>query len=355
MPGTDKSDIVRRRLAVQRLVGPGLARASDVVREQVAVQSQDYAGAKWALAQRTTGRTDAEVEDEFTQGAMLRTHVLRPTWHFVAPEDLRWLLALTGPRVNRLMAQYDRRLGLTAAVYRKSQAVIEKSLTGKYLMRSELADALKRGKISIPTGQTLAHIMMRAELDGLVTSGPRRGKQFTYALLEERVKPAPKKDRDEALGDLTRRYFATRGPATAQDCGWWSGLTQADLKRGIEIAGRALHREEINGREYWSVKHASPKPVPSVHLLPNYDEYFIGYKDRSAIGQRIGSVKSVTGGNALIAYVVAVDGQLVGGWKRVIGKKSVEVKVDLVVPLTAAEKKRVEAEIDRFKRFIANG
>lgn len=345
------TDIVRRRLAVQRLIGPGLTRASDVVRELVAVQSQDYTGAKWALSQRTGGVVDAEVEAEFTRGALLRTHVLRPTWHFVAPEDLRWMLKLSGPRVNALMAHYDRKLGLTAAVYRRSQAAIEKALAGKHLTRSELGEALERGKIR-STGQKLGHIMMRAELDGLVTSGPRRGKQFTYALLEERVKPAPAKDRDEALLELTRRYFATRGPATAQDCAWWSGLTVADVKRGIQAAGRALQREEIDGREYWSVERDLPKPTPSAHLLPNYDEYFIGYKDRSAIGQRFGSVNRVTGGNALIAHVVCVDGQLVGGWKRVVDKKGVDVALDLVVRLDAPERNRVEAAIKRFRTFV---
>jgi hypothetical protein len=351
MAGTGWIDIVRRRLAVQRLVGPGLARASDVVREQVAVQAQDYAGAKWALAQRTSGVSDADVEAEFTRGAMLRTHVLRPTWHFVAPEDLRWLLKLTGPRVNALMAHYDRRLGLTAAVYRRSQSVIEKALAGKFLMRSEIAEALARGKIRC-SGQKLGHIMMRAEMDGVVTSGPRRGKQFTYALLDERVKPAPEKERDEALLELTGRYFATRGPATVQDCAWWSGLTVADVKRGIQAAGRALQREEIDGREYWSVERDFPKASPTAHLLPNYDEYFIGYKNRSAIGERLGSVKRVTGGNALIAYVVCVDGQLVGGWKRTIDKKKVEVKLDLIARLEPSERRRVDAEITRFRDFL---
>ncbi|MEK7401941.1 MAG: crosslink repair DNA glycosylase YcaQ family protein, partial [Gemmatimonadota bacterium] len=176
------SEIVNRRLAAQRLTGRRLSSASEVVRELCAVQAQDYLGAKWALAQRTTGVTDAEVEAEFTRGAMLRTHVLRPTWHFVAPEDLRWMLKLTGPRVNRIMDNYGRKLGLTAAVYGRSLAVIAKALTGgKHLMRSEIATKLERAKIRVTGGQTLARIMMRAETDGLVTSGPRRGKQFTYA------------------------------------------------------------------------------------------------------------------------------------------------------------------------------
>ena len=347
--------IVRRRLAAQRLDGNGLERASDVVRELCAVQAQDYSGAKWALSQRTSGATDAEIEAEFANGAMLRTHVLRPTWHFVAPEDLRWMLALTGPRVNAQMASYDRTLGLTAALYRRTQTVFEKALAGgKHLMRGELRVGLERARIRVATGQVMGHIMMRAELDGVVTSGPRRGKQFTYALLEERVKPTPVKDRDEALLELTRRYFATRGPATVQDYAWWSGLTQADVKRGIGIAGRALVREAISGRDYWSGDGDVPKAAKSAHLLPNYDEYFIGFKDRSAIGNRIGSVDRVTGGNFLIGHVVCVNGELVGGWRRVAGRATEAVHLDLVAKLDGSERRRVEAAMKRFAAFTSS-
>jgi hypothetical protein len=354
MPSAAVSDIIRRRLANQRLVGTGHARAIDVIRDLVAVQSQDYFGGRWAIAQRMAGAgaTGAAIEADFNRGAFVRTHVLRPTWHFVAPEDIRWLHVLTGPRVNAIMGRYDDKLGLTPAVHRKCQDVFTKALSGgKHLTRQELKRELVRAKVRVVNGEALARIVMRAEQAALITSGPRRGKQFTYALMDEWVAPTPAKSRDESLGELMRRYFTTRGPATVHDCAWWSGLTLADVKRGIEIAGRAVRREEIDGRDYWSVERDVPRSKPSAHLLPNYDEYFIGFRDRSAIGHRIGSIESVTGGNALIANVVAINGELVGGWKHKGEGRRASIPLKLI-RLSAAERKLIDAQIVRLRKFL---
>jgi len=326
-----------------------------VVRALGAVQAQDYPGAKWALAQRTLGATDADIERELTEGKILRTHVLRPTWHFVAPEAIRWMLALTAPRVAQAMAYYNRQLELTPEVFRRSNAALAKALAGgKHLTRAELQGVLERAGVRVATGQVLGHLMMQAELDAVICSGARRGKQFTYALLEERMPPAPALERDEALLQLTRCYFETRGPASAQDFAWWSGLTIADVKRGIQMAGRTLQPTDVAGRQYWAGANARPlpKPTPSAHLLPNYDEYFIGYRDRGAIGQRLRDISAVTGGDALIANVVFVNGQLVGGWKRVLEKKCVVVAFKLLARLTVAEKRRVAAAAHAFGEFL---
>lgn len=347
--------IIERRLAAQRLVGPGLASAVAVVREQGAVQAQDFFGAKWALSQRIgrAGSTDAAIEGAFSRGEIVRTHVLRPTWHFVAPEDLRWMLKLTGARIDRIMNYYGDQLGLTPSVYKRCRAVLEQSLSGGHcLTRSEIAAELRRANVRVVNGQALARIMMKAETAAVVVSGPRRGKQFTYALVDERVPAVAGKDRDDSLQELVRRYFNTRGPATLHDCAWWSGLTIADVKRGIQIAGKTLTREEIDGREYWCVERDPPSAQPSAHLLPNYDEYFIGYKDRSAIGGRVGSVSRVTGGDALIANVVVVDGELVGGWKRTGEGDTTVVTLTLVARLSAAERKRVDAQLARLGRHL---
>jgi len=346
-------EVVPRRLAGQFFTTPRATKASDVVRALGAVQAQDYAGAKWALAQRTRGATDAVVEREVSEGSILRTHVLRPTWHFVTPRDIRWMLALTAPRVRAAMAYYDRKLELDAGVFRRSNNALTKALTGgKHLTRAELGEVLGRAGVRKASGQRLGHLMSRAELDAVVCSGPRRGKQFTYALLEERVPPAPGLERDAALLLLTWRYFSTRGPATGQDFAWWSGLTMSDVKRGLQIAGRKLEHATIDGGHFWFVERSVPKVSHTAHLLPNYDEYFIGYKDRSAITRRLGSAKAVTGGNALIAHVVFVDGQLVGGWKRVFAKQAVVVELELVTRLTAAEWTRVAAAARKFGKFL---
>ena len=344
---------MRERLARQFLTTAGPERACDVVRALGAVQAQDYAGAKWALGQRMRATTtDAEIERELSDGEILRTHVLRPTWHFVAPEDIRWMLALTAPRVRALLAHYDRRLELTPQVLRRGREAMEKALGGgRQLTRVELAEALQRAGIAA-TGQRLGHLVMHAELDAVICSGARRGKQFTYALLDERVPAVLALERDEALLALTRRYFDTRGPATTHDLAWWSGLTMADVKRGVQMAGDELERGTIDGREYIFTGRAATRPAASAQLLPNYDEYFIGHRDRSAIAQRLGHAGLVTGGNALISNVIVVDGQLVGGWKRTLEGKRTIVELSPQVPVTAAERRRIRSAVRKLGEFL---
>jgi hypothetical protein len=348
------SQIARHRLRNQHLVAPAFIDPVDVVRSLGAVQSQDYPNAKWAIAQRGDGIRDADVERAVSTGAIVRTHVLRPTWHFVAPEDVRWMLALTAPRASAAMASYNRKLALDAKVFRRSNGAITRALRdGGQLTRTELTRVLHRSGVNVSTGQRVAHLLMQAELDGVICSGPRRGKQFTYMLLEERVPPARAWDRDEALVELTRRYFTTRGPATLRDFSWWSGLTIGDAKRGVDAAGASLHRELHNERHHWLAPAAqvSSRPSGTAHLLPNYDEYFIGFRDRGAIGERLRQSLTKPRVDALMGHVLLVDGQIVGGWRRTLAKRA-DIELEVLVPITAAECRRVTAAAERFGRFL---
>lgn len=351
---TAAEQIARQRLVRQQLVSPTLTHVADVVRVLGAVQAQDYAGAKWAMGQRAIGVTDADVDRAFDAGAIIRTHVLRPTWHFVAPDDLRWMLALTAPRVSAAMGYYNRLLGLDRAVFRKSNETLTRALRdGRQRTRRELVSALTSAGVKVPTGQHAAHLLMQAELDGVICSGARRGKQHTYALLDERVPPATMLERDEALAELTRRYFATRGPATLRDFSWWSGLTMADARRGAEAVGPFLRGDRRDDRTEWLAPSAAvvvPR-TPTAHLLPNYDEYFIGFKDRSAIGQRLSEPRTSRRMEALQAHLVFVDGQIAGGWKRAPSKPA-DVRLKLLVPLTPAERKLIETAVRRLGRFL---
>src|SRR6187455_113827 len=274
------SPIHIRRQLNQRLARTTLKTPLDVVSWLGAIQAQDYPGARWALGLRAAGLTDARVEKAYDDGAILRTHVLRPTWHFVDPTDIRWMLALTGPRVMKTMATYDRKLGLDERVFRRSNAALTKALRDADLTRTELKAVLepKVGPLGggVAGVQRTAHLMMRAELEGVICSGPRRGKQFTYALLDRRVRSAAILDRDEALLELTRRYFRTRSPATPQDFSWWSGLPMADVRRGIDLARAELESVSIGDVAYWVHGDTPSRAKPSAWLLPNYDEFFIG-------------------------------------------------------------------------------
>jgi hypothetical protein len=344
-------DIATERLMRTFLVGSPWKSARDVVSALGAVQSQDYEGAKWAISQRSGLSNDA-IEREFTSGAILRTHVLRPTWHFVDPVDIRWMLKLSAPRIMTIMSSYDRKLGLDEKAYRRSNAVIEKALRDhNYLTRNELKAALARARFRELDGQRLARLVMRAELDAIICSGPRRGKQFTYALLDERAPAVPVRDRDADLLDLTMRYFAGRSPATAHDLAWWSGLAMRDVKRGIDLAGNQLERVDIGETACWRAGPVPAHPGPSAHLLPNYDEFFIGYRDRSAIGHRLGNISSVTGGSALIAHVHVIDGQLVGGWKRTLDGDAIAVQATALTRLSRSERGRLEEAFRAFEAF----
>ena len=347
-------DVIRERLANQFLNGPRLSGPVEVVRRQGAVQAQDYAGAKWAVGLRTTNSTDADIERAVERGEILRTHVLRPTWHFVLPEDIRWMLALTGPRIAQAMASYNRKMGLTPAVFRRSHAVIEKALRdGAHLTRRELGEILRQNRIRETSGTRLAHMMMQAEVDAIVCSGPCRGKQFTYALLDLRAGPQPAIDRDDALGRLADRYFRTRGPATVHDFAWWSGLTIGDSRRATEILGPRLRSVSVDGQRLWMIERETPAPpVRGVaHLLPNYDEYFIGHRDRSAIGNRAKNIDAVTGGDARISHVAFVNGELVGGWTRTLTAERTTATVKPFVRLTVEERALLNREAQRFAAF----
>jgi hypothetical protein len=347
-------DIPLYRLHNQRLTTTPFDTANEVVSWLGAVQAQDYAGAKWALAQRMTDATDAALDQSFADGSILRSHLLRPTWHFATPKDIRWLLQLTGPRVHAVNAFMYRQSELDKATFKKSYAVLEKSLQGgKQLTRTELAFALGRAGITAKSVR-LAYIIMSAELDGLLISGARRGKQFTYALLEERVPPAKALSREEALAEMLRRYFKTRGPATLTDFTWWSGLTMAEAKKGIEMIKSEFIKEAINGQEYWfdDSKPNKNDKAPHAFLLPNYDEYFIGFKDRSAIGEVVRQANIPEYESALIGNVIVLNGQLVGGWRRTLSKKEVLVETTLIPKLGKAEKQLIEDAAERFGRFL---
>jgi hypothetical protein len=309
--------IAIRRLTTQRLIGQPFESALDVVGQFGAVQSQEYPGAKWGIGQRARGATDGEIDGLFDEGAILRTHVLRPTWHFVLPADIRWLLELTAPRVKARMALYDRRLEIDAELVTRSTAVIETSLRdGAHMTRSALRAALEQAGIPTDNSRT-ANLLMHAELDAIVTSGARRGRQMTYALLELRAPNAMRLDSDASLAELARRYFNSHGPAQVQDFAWWSGLTMRDARRGLEIVGSELVKEVIDGKPYWSSpdEPRTTRSWPVAHVLPNFDEFLVAYRDRSASLERARGFPQapITPGDALMLGLT-VNGQVLGGW-----------------------------------------
>ena len=345
-------DIPRERLKNQRIDGRPLKRPIDVVRWLVASQAQDFAGAKWALGLRASGANDAHVERAFNEGAILRTHLMRPTWHFVTQEDIRWMLALTAPRVHTVNGHYYRKLGLDAATLRKATSTLTRALEGGHeLTRAELRQELAGARIDTE-GQRMAYILMHAELDAAICSGPRRGKQFTYALIDERAIRARVLSRDDALVELAGRYFASRGPATVRDFAKWSGLTIAEARTGLEAAAPKLRRRVVGGATYWSGDAvARTQRSERCHLLSIYDEYISSYRDRSAICEPAYGKRLVGMGNAL-AYVIVMDGRIAGTWKRSLSRDTVHIHLTPFRKLGRAEKQAAAAAAERLVRFV---
>jgi hypothetical protein len=345
------SDVLQARLHRQRLSSTRFTRPDEVVSWMGAVQAQEYAAAKWAVGQRMRFATDEVVEKAFAEGSILRTHVLRPTWHFVAPADIRWMLELTAPRVRGAIGFNCRRMSMDEAVFKRSQKALIAALRGgRQLTRDRLRQAIQRAGIATDDVRFIL-ILMRAELDGVICSGARIGKQFTYALLDERVPRSNAFTRDEALAELTRRYFTSRGPATVQDFVWWSGLTVADAKAGLEMTGRRLVRDVIDGRTCWLSSSAQDvtRGSRAAYLLPPYDEYLVAYKDRSAAIDPMNSTQSM---NAIFSSTILVNGRVAGTWKRAAGKGADVVTLNPFATLRASQRRAVVEAGRRYGAFL---
>jgi hypothetical protein len=346
-------DIAYRRLRTQGLAGEPFGTPRDVVRWLGAVQSQDYGPAKWSLGERSRDATDAAIDEVFSRGEILRTHMLRPTWHFVLPADIRWMQELTAPRVHAQNAYYYRQTGLEDGIRpRARRAIVDALRGGNHLTRRDLEGVLHAEGI-VAKGLGMAYILMDAELDCVLCSGPLKGRQQTYALLEERAPDARTLPRDEALGELVVRYFTSRGPATAKDLRFWSSLTLADIQRGLEVAGPRLVCEEVDGLTLWSAPGAAPPrpPSPGVHLLQGLDEYFVGYGESRVFCDQSGVRPSLID-RAIYNGALILDSQLAGHWKRTVGKRGVAFAVILRTPFDDAQMRALHDAADRHGAFL---
>jgi hypothetical protein len=351
-------DIPRARLDNQLLGSEKKRTPGEVVAWLGAVQAQDFAAAKWAIGMRLQRPTDAEVEKAYNAGRILRTHVMRPTWHFLTPQDIRAVLALTAHRVRAGSAPMHRKLELDGRLLSRCHRVLGEALRGgRHLTRAELADRLAAARIEA-RGQRLAYILMEAEFAALICSGPRKGKQFTYALLEERVPKARALSSEEALAQWTFRYFLGHGPAQAKDFAWWSGLTLQEAQHGIELAKSKLLRETVQGKTYWRSpggdgqgQDGDRPSAGGALLLSIYDEYTIAYRDRSALGPERHLERLISMGNALTSVLI-LDGIIAGTWKRVLAKAKVELTVSPFQALRKAEMEAIEAAAAGYAVFL---
>jgi hypothetical protein len=347
-------EIAERRMYSQHLWGTPFDTPEEVVGWLGAVQAQEFHYAKWSVAQRADGVDDAAMDRAFADGTFLRTHILRPTWHFVLAEDLRWMLSLSAPRIHALNAHLYRKLELDVKTLARADSLLAMSLKdGAQLTRKEIATVMAKASIDT-SDQRLAFILMHAELDSVVCSGALRGKQHTYALFDDRVPSAKALDRDEALARLTSRYFTARGPATLKDFSRWSSLTMADCRGGLGSVGSELDHEVVEGRTYWFASIASSPEAPSkrIDLVQGYDECIMSYSEsRDALFSHLES-PIVPGSNATPYHAVLLGGRLIGHWRRALSKGSAEIETWFYRPLKGAEERSFEDAVARFGRYL---
>lgn len=354
----NSSEISAIRLANQCLNGNKFNAAEDAITYLTAVQSQDYLGAKWAISQRTGILTNSELDKLYNEGRFLRTHVMRPTWHFVMPEDILWMQKLTSSRVQKINAYYYKRRELDEKVLKKCNELISEALkNNNYKTREEISEFLLQAANIEAKGERLGAILMNAELEGLICSGPLKGKQFSYALIEERAMNQRILSNDEALFELTKRYFTSHGPALIKDFAWWSGLTISEIKQGLELTKNILNSEQIKGQTYYfgEIIKAEPEEPGTIHLLPNYDELLIAYKDHSVSSDIIKAKNNIDLMRILGNHIVIMDGQVIGGWKRIPKSKNFEIQTSLLINLTKQQQQNLETEVEKFAKFIEKG
>lgn len=353
------SILTRHRLAYQMIHQPRFTNPADMVRWLGAVQAQDFLAAKWALGLRLPGSTEADIEQSIADRSVVRTWAMRGTLHLIAADDVRWMLDLLRPRLHQISDGYLRRHDLSATDLTKSYEVLGRVLAGgNQLTRPELKVALEQAGIHIYDIR-LNLLLNRAAFDGLICCGVRRGSENTYTLLDEWIPPSLPKNREEALAELTKRYFIGHGPATLQDFVWWSGLTLTEARASINAVQSQLAQESIHGQIYWMDPSGffMHDTALAVHLLPAFDEYLVGYKDRSAALGPLDFQQVISSANGIFYPVVLIDGKVVGTWKRTIKKDTVQIQPDFFFPLTNSQQDaiaEVSSAYGRFKQLTAS-
>ena len=348
-----RPDLASDRLRNQAMSGTRLKLPEEVVAWLGAVQAQDYAGGLWSIGLRLPGTTSMDIENAIARRTIVMSWVLRGTLHFVAARDIHWMLALLAPGIIAKGAARYRQLGLDEKTFDVSNQAMEDELRGgRQRTRKDLLAVLEGAGIS-SAGQRGYHLLGRAGLDGVICFGPRSDRQQRFVLLDEWIPPSPAPDRDTALADLAWRYITSHGPATLQDFLWWSGLSAADARAALVTAGPDLHREQSGDRTYWNPATVLPVPqaAHTAYLLPAYDEYLLGYRDRThAIDPAdTGKINLING----LASPIVINGRVRGSWKRTTGTKKIVLSLKYFDPPDGKEKIAVASAADRYGLFMS--
>ena len=346
------TDIAHARLVHQQIAQSTLKSPEEAVSHMGAIQAQDYPGAKWGIGLRLPGSTDAGIERALAEKTIVRTWALRGTLHFVAAQDIRWLLALIGPRVITRNARRYRELELDDHTLARSTTVLADALQGgRRLARPALRQILEMKGISTE-GQRFAYMLQRASLDGVICQAGMQRNNPVFVALEDWIPKTEPLEREQALAELARRYFTSHGPATGEDFRWWSGLPSADIRAGLDAVKKELTREIIDGWVYWDRGTPGNGSGPiQAHLLPTFDEYLVGYRDRRSILDLPDEGGQVFK-NGLISPTIIIEGRIAGTWKRTVDKRRGAVVVTPFIRFTPARREAIAIAIRRYEEFL---
>ena len=346
------------RLCSQQLVNPVFDRPEDIVSWMGAVQSQNYNMAKWAVGIRLKSATDEIVENSFRRGEILRVHILRPTWHFIAAEDIRWMLKLSAQRIRMANESFGKSqdLGITEKLYTKCNRLIEKHLQGNnHLTKQEIGTVLEKENIEIDMNR-LNRFLMRAETENIICSGVNKGNKQTYALLDERVPPMKELIKDEALAKLAEKYFKSHSPATLEDFCWWSGLSITEARHAIGLISSHLVTERFGNRKELFIHESCSYNSSSddvFHFLPSFDEYLISYKDRSAALDEEYRAKAFNNFGTFYP-VILHNGKITGNWKLCRSKSGITIKISFFQETNNIGRTLINNAEEKYKHFISS-
>ncbi len=356
----DVHDLLNSRLLNQQISARG-PNPEAILKDLGAVQAQDYTAALWAVGLRCKSCSKSDVEAAVAGRKIARTWLMRGTLHFAPSSDIKWMLRLFSPRLVRTAESRDRHLGLTDETVRKTRSLFRRALRGgKHLTRSAMYEVMERG--GVPASNNLGyHMLYRAAWDGLICFGPHTGAEPTFVLADEWLPKQAPLGRKQALAEMVVRYFCSHGPATVKDFVWWSGLTVSDARLGIEKAHSKLREEIVDGTTYYVPRRPTGKAVAqrSVYLLPAFDEYLVGYADRSAILGAKETQKWIRDANVAVVHsngiflpTLVVEGTVAGVWKRANAKAGLTVTLLPFRKLTAEQMAEVREQVENYGRFF---
>jgi hypothetical protein len=348
----DPYNISALRSFNQQITNSKFKTAKEITSWLGAIQAQDYNMAKWALGIRFNNSTEIVINKEIDSGSIIRTHLLRPTWHFVSSNDIYWIQELTAPQIKSSLNYRDKQLGLTDNIFKKCNRVFEKTLRdANHKTREELIQELINARIKVDNNRA-SHIFLRAEIDGIICSGKQKGGKTTYAILAEWVPIKNRTYRDEALKELALRYFTSRGPATIQDFSWWSGLSSSNSKLALELNKSNLISETIENKTFWFVDSSDmPEQInKEIYLLPAFDEFLISYRDRTASLLSIDNKKTISN-NGIFYPTILMGGQIIGTWKRNVKGNHIILIINLFKTGNPDFGKIIRKSIFRYSKF----